>query len=358
MRRLLIAGATGSVGTTALNAIRKGLVDARPSALIAGSSDALVSLGREFGVPVLKAKGKSRSEISSFIDSSEPDMILNSVSGADGLLYSALALEKGIDLALSNKETLTMGGKVIKRLAEGRNIYPVDSEHSAIWSLLREKNVERIIITASGGPFRMREDLSSVTVQEALAHPVWSMGPKITIDSATMANKGLEVIEASVLFSLPCERIDVIIHPESVIHSMAVKKDGSVKAFMAVPDMTLPVVTALNGGEDGNAPGIVSPLCLEGKSLHFESWSPERFPLLKAAYDSLSSGGAYTAAFTASDERAVKAFLSGRIPFTGISKLVLETLEHDWSKEPGSIEEIMEVRRKAEELCSSLLSSC
>lgn len=348
MKRLLVLGATGSVGTTALNAVRRGLTDCKVSGLASFSSDRLISLGEEFNAPVFRGKGQDKASVSRFIDQTEPDLILNSVSGADGLLYSVIALEKGIPLALSNKETLTMGGSFIKNLMQGKTVYPVDSEHSAIWSLLREKNVDKIIITASGGPFRTRADLENVTVAEALSHPTWNMGPKITVDSATLANKGLEVIEASVLFSLPPDKIEVLVHPESIVHSLSVKLDGSVKALLAVPDMTLPVVTALNGGEDHNTQALVSPLELAGKSLSFYHWDKERFPLLGAAYDALRSGGAYTAAFTASDEAAVKAFLSGSISFTGIAEKVQRTLEMDWSRTPESLEEILEVRRRAE----------
>ena len=227
MKSVLLLGATGSIGTTFLTALRNHPeLDIRIAGMTASSSKALEQLGREFNAPYFYLQGSDRSKLKAIIDETKPDIILNAIAGTDGLTASAEALDSGLDLALANKESIVLGGHFLLDKAKDNNariipvdsehsadnnarIIPVDSEHSAIYHLLKGKKAERLIITASGGPFRTRENLEDVTIQEALNHPTWKMGKKITIDSATLANKGLEVIEASLLFGFPPEKIDV-----------------------------------------------------------------------------------------------------------------------------------------------------
>ena len=232
----------------------------------------------------------------------------------------------------------------------------MDSEHSAIYHLLMGKKAERLIITASGGPFRTLENLEDVTIQEALNHPTWKMGKKITIDSATLANKGLEVIEASLLFGFPPEKIDVTVHPQSIIHSMIETAEGAVYAPMSPPDMTLPILTAII--EEGSGmKDIVKPLSFSsGLSLTFSPWDRKRFPMLEYAYEALRQGAGYRIAYASADETAVNAFLNGRIGFMDIARITKEVLSSDYpASEPDTLEEILEIRkdaeRKAEALC-------
>ena len=349
--RLAILGATGSVGMTAINAIRKGLVSCTVAALISSTSS-LDDLSAELSSPALTASGKSDSEIRSFLVSSSPDIVLNAVSGTAGLKYTLMAIEEGFDIALANKESLVLGGDLVMREArkKGVRIIPVDSEHSAIYSLLKDRSPRNLIITASGGPFFERDDLSGVTVEEALSHPVWKMGEKITIDSATGANKGQEVIEAAALFGFPPERIKVVVHRQSIVHSMIEMDDGAVYALLSRPDMTLPVVSALTGIDGGK--DVVSPLSFDNLDLTFRSWDDERFPMLPLAYEALRRKGSYTIAYAASDEVLVERFLSHDISFCDIPRITKAVLDMDWSEEPSSFDMItatMERARKAAE---------
>ena len=354
MKRLAVLGATGSVGTTALNAVRTGKLKAEIVSLLSGSTP-LDDLKDEFHVPVLQAAGMTDDQVSSFLASSSPDIVLNAVSGIAGLRYTLLALNLGCDVALANKESLVLGGSLVMNTAreKGCAITPVDSEHSAIHSLMRGRKPRRLIITASGGPFLDRTDLENVTPEEALAHPVWKMGPKITIDSATLANKGQEVIEASVLFSFPPEDISVTIHRESVIHSMIEMEDGAVYALLSSPDMTLPVVSAITGTDSGK--DTVRRLSFDDMNLSFRRPDTSRFPMLSLAYDALREKGSYAIAYASADEVLVKAFLAGSIGFLDIPRITSEVMEGDWSKNPGSYEEIEETAARAaaraEELC-------
>ena len=356
MKRLLILGATGSIGTTCLNAFRSSLVDGiEISGLVSSENRALYAIGKEFNAPVFLAGGKREDEIRGFIESVSPDIVLNGVSGIAGLIYSDILIDMGIDIALANKESVVLGGRFLldKARKNGVRIIPVDSEHSAIYSLLQGHSAERLIITASGGPFREKRDMSSITVREALAHPTWKMGRKITIDSATLANKALEVIEASYLFSFPPERIDVTVHKESVVHSMIECADGSVFALLSVPDMTLPIISAITGG---SCKRLLRPLDFASLTLTFENWDRERFPMLSLGYSALGSGGAYPIAFASADEAAVNAFLDGRIGFTDIPRITEEVLSSDWNIAFSSTEEILSLSEKAgkmaEEACS------
>ena len=354
MKRIAILGATGSIGTTCLNAIRSGKLDAEPVFLLSSTSD-IAHLGAEFHATALRSSHSSRNEILDKLQSSSPDIVLNAVSGTAGLSYTMEAIDLGYDIALANKESLVLGGRLVMESAaeRGVSIIPVDSEHSAIYSLLRGRRARKLIITASGGPFRDRMDLSSVTVEEALCHPTWKMGRKITIDSATLANKGQEVIEASVLFSFPPEAIEVTVHKESIVHSMIEMDDGAVYALLSRPDMTLPIVSAVSGVDSGY--DAVSPLSFSDLDLSFRSWDRDRFPMLSLAYEALSLGGSYTIAYAAADEVFVNAFISGRIPFTSIGDNTKRIFTQDWSHTPSSIEDILEIEKKArieaESLC-------
>ncbi len=359
MRRLLVLGATGSIGTTCLRAYSEGLInDTVISGLVAGSNSEIDEIGKRFSSPVLLSSGKSREEIMSFISGLSPDIALNGISGIAGLMYTDILIDLGIDIALANKESIVLGGEYIleKARRKGVRIIPVDSEHSAIHNLLKGHKAERLIITASGGPFVDRNDMNGITVEEALNHPVWKMGPKITVDSATLANKALEVIEASCLFSFPPERIQVTVHRQSVIHSMIESPDGAVYALMSNPDMTLPIVSAINGGDV--PPRLVSPLDLSSLTLTFEDWDRERFPMLSLGFEALREGGSYPAAFASADEVAVNAFLSGKIGFMDIPRVTERTMEEDWRCTAASVDEIMERADRAaaiaEEICRNI----
>ena len=357
MKRIAILGATGSIGTTCLNAIRSGKLDAEPVFLLSSTSD-IAHLGSEFHATALRSSHSSRSEILDKLQSSSPDIVLNAVSGTAGLSYTMEAIDLGYDIALANKESLVLGGRLVMESAaeRGVSIIPVDSEHSAIYSLLRGRRARKLIITASGGPFRDRMDLSSVTVEEALCHPTWKMGRKITIDSATLANKGQEVIEASVLFSFPPEAIEVTVHKESIVHSMIEMEDGAVYALLSTPDMTLPIVSAIQGTDSGI--GAVPPLSFSNLDLTFRDWNRERFPMLALAYEALDLGGSYTIAYAAADEVLVNQFLSGKIPFLAIGDVTRRVFEKDWSYKPRTLCEILGIeekaRRETEALCSHI----
>ena len=336
MRRVVILGATGSIGTTCLNYLR----NSNPGFLLVGatakrSREKLESIGKEFNCPVLLTSPIETSSLSSFLLSTKPDIVVNAVSGADGLFAAVTAIDCGIDLALSNKESVVMGGSWIFSYAEKKNvrIIPVDSEHSAIYNLLKGHEAQSLVITASGGPFVDRMDLENVTVSEALNHPTWKMGKKITIDSATLANKGLEVIEASFLFEMEAKDIEVTIHRQSIVHSLIRTKEGAVYAQLSPPDMTLPIVSALSDGKI-ELENVVRPLSFSDLTLTFESPDTKRFPLLQSAYRALEIGGAAPIAYNAADEVAVAAFMEERISFKDISRIVGRVIEMDCFKSP------------------------
>ena len=355
-RSLLILGATGSIGTTALNAVREGKVNVSLTGLVGGHDAASLSrLGQEFGCPC--TLNSSSEVLKAFLEANRADIALNAIAGAAGLEASLLCLQAGMDLALANKESIVMGGDFLFSEAErlGRRIIPVDSEHSAIYHLTQgHSEVDSLVITASGGPFLHREDLASVTADEAAAHPTWKMGRKISIDSSTLANKGLEVIEAGFLFHMPAERIEVTIHRQSVVHSMIRMRDGSVYAQLSPPDMTLPIVAAVADGRQALV-DVVRPLSFKGLTLTFEDWDRERFPLLQLAYEVLGKKAGYPIAYNAADEVAVQAFVDGQIGYLDIARVVGSTLDADWSAVADSYEAIMEVDKAARRLASSLL---
>lgn len=359
MRKVLILGATGSIGTTALNAVRGGKLDAEITGLAAlHNEDKLKALADEFNCPYII--NDNAEKLDDFIASSDSDIALNGIAGSSGLEASLLCIKHSIDLALANKESVVMGGSLLFESAaqNGSKIIPVDSEHSAIYNLLggHGNEVSKLIITASGGPFLNRSDLEHVTVEEACNHPTWKMGKKISIDSSTLANKGLEVIEAGFLFNMPAEKIEVTIHPQSIVHSMIRLENGAVYAQLSPPDMTLPIISALNDGHQ-DLHNVVKPLSFENLTLTFSSWDRNQFPLLSLAYNVLSGKAAYPIAFNAADEVAVAAFIEGRIRYTQIAEVVEKVLDHDWSENAHSFEEIKYFDSLARERASSCLAS-
>jgi 1-deoxy-D-xylulose-5-phosphate reductoisomerase len=270
------------------------------------------------------------------------DLAVNAIMGSAGLIPTIDVLERGVDVALANKESLVMAGRLVMDLAKEREatVFPIDSEHSAIQQCLRGEDtgtVARIILTASGGPFYNDSsiDLSKVTIKEVLNHPTWDMGPKITVDSATLMNKGLEVIEAHFLFDIPPESIEVWIHPQSIVHSMVEFVDGSIKAQLGTPDMRLPILYALTGGNRHPADFIHTDLCKIGK-LEFAKPDRNRFPCLGLAYHALELGGTAPAVLSSADEEAVMMFLNGEITFDKIPKIVSGVVDsHSLIPEPG-----------------------
>jgi len=280
----------------------------------------------------------------------EAEIIVNALPGSAGLNPTIEALRQGRVLALANKESLVMAGRLVSKLArEGSaQLIPVDSEHSALYQLMEgidRYEIERLIITASGGPFRnlSREELGNVTAEQALRHPTWRMGKKVTIDSATLMNKGLEIIEARWLFDIGQEKIDIVVHPESIVHGMVQIVDGSVLAYMAFPDMRIPISFALNKGQRRKLPfGKIN--LVEAGTLTFFAPDTDRFPALKLAYRALEIGDSALITLNASNEVASSAFLEGRIAFTDIPVLVEEALSrHPYVKEIGDVETIWEI---------------
>jgi 1-deoxy-D-xylulose-5-phosphate reductoisomerase len=354
MRSLAILGSTGSIGTQALDVVRRNPDRFRVLGLGAGSShELLVGQVREFMPPVVAiADEEAASRLTATLGGirgveilsgpqametlardSDADMVLNAVVGAVGLAPSLAALQSGKMLALANKESLVVGGELIMDLVKGEpdRLVPVDSEHSALAQCLRGErrdDLHRVIITASGGPFRgwTRAELAKASVKEALAHPTWNMGPKITIDSATLMNKGLEVIEAHYLFGLDYNLIDVVVHPESIIHGIAEFADGSMIAQMAAADMRLPIQLAL-AFPDRLPTGIRGLNLASLSMLSFEELDREAFPAVDRAYRAGRLGATYPAALNASNEVAVMAFLEGKIGLVQIPEVVAAVLD-------------------------------
>jgi 1-deoxy-D-xylulose-5-phosphate reductoisomerase len=287
--------------------------------------------------------------------------VINALVGSVGLLPSLEALESGKDLAIANKESLVMAGELLigKAKEKGAEILPIDSEHSAIQQCLlsgKKEEVKKLILTASGGPFlrKSKDDLKKITVKQALSHPTWEMGKKITIDSATLMNKGLEVIEAHWLFGIPPDRIEVLIHPQSIVHSMVEFVDGSVIAQMSVPDMKLPIQYALFYPQRVFSNNTSLDLTKAGQ-LTFLEPDYEKFPCLGFAYQSLKMGGTAPAVLNAANEVAVETFLTGGIGFIDIQKIVQETLRGYQTKPNPSLDDIMNAdnwtRQRAKEIC-------
>jgi 1-deoxy-D-xylulose-5-phosphate reductoisomerase len=321
MKRIALLGATGSIGRQALE-----VVAANPGLeLVAAASGSRPIDGL---APLTQVGG----DLTELLDRAEPDVVLNAVVGFAGLPATLWALERGVDLALANKESLVAGGDLAVTAWErgGGRLLPVDSEHSAAHQLLEgraRETVHSLVLTASGGPFRgrRRTDLAEVRPAEALAHPTWSMGPKITIDSATLMNKGLELIEAHFLFGLPYEEIEVVVHPSSVVHALVRLRDGASLAHLGYPDMRVPISYALTYPERSATP--IEPLDLAaGLILEFGAPDDEAFPCLSLARAAGESGGTAPCVLNAANEEAVAAFLDGELPFLGIPDVVERTL--------------------------------
>ena len=325
MRRVALLGATGSIGRQAIE-----IVAAHPElelcALQSGSTP-LDALATEHAVEHVQVGG----DAAELLARCEPDVVLNAIVGFAGVGATLWALEHGVTLALANKESLVAAGELALE-ARGRGeglLLPVDSEHSALWQCLEGRDastVSGLVLTASGGPFRGRgrADLEDVTPADALAHPTWNMGPKITVDSATLANKGLELIEAHWLFDVPYDRIEVIVHPTSVVHALVRFRDGALLAHVGLPDMRVPISFALTYPDRAATP--VPQLDLAGLDLAFEAPDLEAFPLLGLARAAGERGGTAPCAFNAANEVAVAAFLDGRIGFLDTASVVEETL--------------------------------
>ena len=321
MKRIALLGATGSIGRQALE-----IVTGHPELELCAAASGTQPID---GLAPLTQVGGDLTEM---LERAQPDLVLNAVVGFAGLPATLWCLEHGVDLALANKESIVAGGD-LARAAQARGkgrLLPVDSEHSALHQCLEGRapeTIDSIVITASGGPFRgrTREELADVTPQEALAHPTWNMGPKNTVDSATLANKGLELIEAHFLFDLPYDRIEIVVHPTSVVHGLVRLRDGAALAHLGYPDMRVPISYALTYPDRAATP--IPPLDLaSGLTLEFSAPDLETFPLIALAREAGERGGTYPCAFNAANEVAVAAFLDGRLPFLGIAEVVEEAL--------------------------------
>ncbi len=336
VKRVLILGCTGSIGVQALDVI-DGAWDMSCVGLACGTRvDAMRAQASSRGIAHTSAAVGGGSiahtdDLGDLMDATEPDIVLNALVGAAGLPPTLAAIERGIPVALANKESLVAGGDLVAaaRARSGAMLVPVDSEHSALFQLMEGVDPTRVVrgvITASGGPFRGRSatDLGAVTVADALAHPTWKMGAKVTIDSATMMNKGLEVIEAHYLFGLPYDRIEVVVHPQSTIHAMIRLDDGSLIAHMGPPDMRVSIGYALRWPEP---PPARAEMALAGTTLTFEQPDEEAFPCLRLAREAGEEGGTAPTILNAANEEAVAAFLECRIGFLDIAAAVARALQ-------------------------------
>ena len=355
-RRVAVFGSTGSVGRQALEVVKANSDALEVVALVAGSDrEGLEQQASEFGVT---RTGLGAGAAEDFAQLEEVDVVLNAVMGAVGLRASVAALLAGKVLALANKESLVAGGDLCTRAAAtgGGHIAPVDSEHAALHQCLAGDGcpAESVVLTASGGPFRERADLSGVTVEEALAHPTWSMGPKITVDSATLMNKGLEVIEAHHLFEFGYDDIDVVVHPQSVVHAMIRCPDGTMLMQAAAADMRLPIQSALMWPV--SRPGVTTTIDLaEIGHLTFEPVDRARFPALDLAYEAGRKGDTYPAALNAANEVAVGSFLDGRIGFTDIPAAVADVLGSHVAGDATTLEGIVEADRATREAATRII---
>ncbi|MDD4961890.1 MAG: 1-deoxy-D-xylulose-5-phosphate reductoisomerase [Candidatus Marinimicrobia bacterium] len=367
MKKIALLGSTGSIGTNTLQIVDAHPEEFRVTFLAANSRvERLLEQAHKYrpGMVVIADESKytllrdglkgtgisyaaGAKALEAAVRDHEADIVLNAIVGSAGLPATIAAAEAGRDIALSNKESLVMAGELINRLCEknAARILPVDSEHSAIWQCLAgeaPKDVEKLILTGSGGPFLRRdpESFDSITPEEALRHPNWSMGKKITVDSATLFNKGLELIEARHLFHIEAERIAILIHPESIIHSMVQFRDGSVKAQLGVPDMKIPIQYAL--GYPGRLPSNWPRLDLaKTAKLHFEEPDIRRFPALRISREALEAGMTYPAVLNIANEKAVYRFLNREIGFPEIAKEVEKVLEAHRPLDPCSRENIL-----------------
>jgi 1-deoxy-D-xylulose-5-phosphate reductoisomerase len=349
MKRVALLGATGSIGTQALE-----IIGAHPELeLVAAASG---SQDIEGLAPLTQVGG----DLTELLERAQPDVVLNAVVGFAGLLAAFWAFGDGVDLALANKESLVAGGELATGAWKegGGRILPVDSEHSAAFQLFEGRapeTVHSLVLTASGGPFRGRGrlDLSGVTASDALAHPTWDMGPKITVDSATLMNKGLELIEAHFLFDLPYEQIEVVVHPTSVVHALVRLRDGAALAHLGYPDMRVPISYALTFPERAETP--IEPLDLAaGLILEFSAPDEDAFPCLALARAAGEAGRTAPCVLNAANEVAVAAFLDGRLPFLAIAEVVEGTLNATDTAAARDLDELVAMDAEARKTAAAL----
>jgi 1-deoxy-D-xylulose-5-phosphate reductoisomerase len=339
MKRIALLGATGSIGRQAI-----AVIDANPGLELVAASSGSTPID---GLAALTQTGGDPTEL---LERAQPDVVLNAVVGFAGLVPTMWALEHGVTLALANKESLVAAGELAiaaRKRGQGELI-PVDSEHSALFQCAQLGEPESLVLTASGGPFRgrTRDELQNVTPDEALAHPTWSMGPKITVDSATLANKGLEIIEAHFLFDIGYDCIDVVIHPTSIVHGLVRFRDGASIAHLGYPDMRVPISYALTYPDRAATP--VPPLDL--RTLEFHEPDTETFRMLALAREAGEKGGTYPCAYNAANEVAVQAFLDGRIGFLEIATAVEDVLARVDGAPARNLDELVKADRHAREL--------
>ncbi|GMO22998.1 MAG: 1-deoxy-D-xylulose-5-phosphate reductoisomerase [Termitinemataceae bacterium] len=385
MKNIAVLGATGSIGKNSLDVIRSNIDCFNPVLFSANNNaQALHSLAIEFPnakIALCESNKPAQNTVSGTvfggINSSRiylgskrlleaiaqcgADIVVNGIAGAAGLLPSLAALQSGANLALANKETIVMASSLVFKTARENDalVIPVDSEHSAIFNLINahgRENVREIIITASGGPFKnySAAQLKNVRFKDALAHPTWNMGAKITIDPASLANKGLEIIEAARLFDIAPDDIKVTVHPQSIVHSMVRLKNGAVFAECSMPDMRVPISDALFYPKVAESPfGLLD---FDKLTLTFEKPDTERFPMLYFAYSALKKGACWTIAYNAANEEAVSAFALGKISFTDINNVCCQVLQDDFSGEPDTLEVILEADKKARQAAKKNIS--
>ncbi len=376
MKRIILLGSTGSIGESTLDIVRRMPDLFRIAALSCGkNAERLEAQVKEFGpaAAALTAAGDGAvfdgmgARIFSgadaavrVVEETDAEIVVNGISGAAGLLPSLAALRTGKDLALANKESMVMAGPLLREEARkrGRAIIPVDSEHAALFRILSRLDpgdVEELFITASGGAFRdlPMERLSEVTAADALRHPTWKMGPKITIDSATMANKGLEVMEARRLFGVEAERIKVLIHPQSLVHAMARTRDGALHMEASTTDMRIPIQNALTYPAVMESP--VPRLDLSGRSLTFDGVDGKRYPMLALAYRAIALSPSHPIVYNAANEAAVDAFMKGSCAFLEIPEVVEKALSRPWPAECGTVAGILSVDAEARRIAKELV---
>jgi len=372
MKKLVVLGSTGSIGRQTLEIVRAFPERFEVVALACGKNVSLLEkqiaefrprfVGADSAEDSEKIAGAKRLSLEELASHPDVDLVVLATAGRAGLGPALAAITAGKTVALANKEVLVMAGEIVT--AEARRhkveIMPIDSEHSAIWQCLRGEEsttVARLILTASGGPFRLysSEQLAAVTPEEALNHPTWQMGAKVTIDSATLMNKGLEVIEAHWLFGIPFAQVEVVLHPQSIIHSVVEFVDGSAKAQLSLPDMRLPIQYALTYPERWEGPFRVGVDYGKLGLLDFGAVDVNRFPCLKLAVEAGEKGGTYTAVLSAADEVAVELFLTGKISFTDIATLIKRTLDRHEGVEHPSLEQVLEADGWARETARALV---
>jgi 1-deoxy-D-xylulose-5-phosphate reductoisomerase len=351
VKRVALLGATGSIGRQALEVVAE-----HPELELVAAASGSQSV--EGLAPLTQVGG----DLTKLLERAEPDVVLNAVVGFAGLPATLWALEAGVDLALANKESLVAAGELALAAQErgGGLLLPVDSEHSAAFQCLdgrSPESVESLVLTASGGPFRGRsaDELADVTPAEALAHPTWNMGPKITVDSATLANKGLELIEAHFLFGLPYDRLEVVVHPTSIVHALVRFRDGGALAHLGYPDMRVPISYALTYPERTETP-VPSLDLAAGLTLEFHAPDLEAFPLLALAREAGARGGTAPCVYNAANEVAVEAFLEERIRFAEIAETVTASLDTVDLSPAGDVEELIAADAQTREFARGALS--